>query len=402
MTKLDLDALAAELAEFAPQGKGGGRSPREERIVAGFEDIQHFVDEHAHAPRHGGDRDILERLYAVRLDRLRAQPDCREVLAQLDRQGLLAGGGSPLPADAAETDTDALFAELHGDMDVADIATLHHVRSSIEKREAEEIANRTPCVDFSEFKPLFERVKRELGDGVRRTMPLEEKRLDAIRKEQWFVVSGQVAYVADDSETFETKYDRRDSRLRVIYDNGTESNVLARSLQRALHRDPASRVITEPSAGPLFAETPGEGDIGTGTVYVLRSKSDNPFVAEHREVLHKIGVTGNDVRQRIANAENDPTFLMAGVEVVGEYKLYNIDRVKLENIIHRVFSLAKLDVVITDRFGKPIVPREWFLVPEFVVSEVVDRIKNGTITDYVYDPKRASLVSALSLKPPSP
>jgi hypothetical protein len=230
-------------------------------------------------------------------------------------------------------------------------------------------------------------------------MQLEQKRLDAIRKGEWFVVGGQIAYIADDGESFETGYDRLDSRLRVIYDNGTESNVLARSLQRALHRDPASRIVTEPGAGPLFAGQPEEGDIGTGTVYVLRSRSDNPFVAEHREVLHKIGVTGNDVKRRIVNAENDPTFLMAGVDIIAEYKLYNINRVKLENIIHRVFAPALINVAITDRFGKPVQPREWFLVPEFVVAEAVERIKDGTITEYLYDPQTASLVRPEKARP---
>ena len=392
MTDLDLDALAEELAEFAPAEKNGGGSARKERIIAGFEDIQRFVDEHQRVPQHGDECDIFERLYAVRLDRLRAQPDCRELLASLDRQRLLAGSVNPLRSDASEMDADALFVELGADPDIADIATLHHVRSNVEKREAEEIANRTPCADFAEFKASFEGVKADIADGTRKTMPLQEKRLDAIKHGQWFVISGQIAYVADDSGSFETEYDRRDSRLRVIYDNGTESNVLARSLQRALHRDPASRIVTEPIAGPLFAETPEDGDVKTGTIYVLRSKSENAFVAEHRNVLHKIGVTGNDLRQRVANAENDPTFLMAGVDVVAQYKLYNIDRVKLENLIHRVFALAQLNVAITDRFGKPVQPREWFLVPEFIVAEVVERIKDGSITDFMYDPKEARLV----------
>ncbi len=394
MPDLDLDGLAAELSEFAPAQKRDRLSAREERTIVGFEEIQRFVDEHGRAPQHGEEHDIFERLYAVRLDRLRAQEDCRHLLASFDRQGLLAGGGSQLPADATGLDADALFDELGGASDIADISTLRHVRSSAEKREAEEIANRTRCADFEEFKPLFERTKSELANGVRRMLPLQEKRLDAIRSGQWFVIGGQIAYIADASESFETEYDRRDSRLRVVYDNATESNVLARSLQRALHRDPASRVITELSAGPLFAGTLAEDDIESGTVYVLRSRSDNAFVAEHRDVLHKIGVTGNDIKQRIANAENDPTFLMAGVDVVALYKLYNVDRVKLENLIHRVFAPAQIDVAITDRFGKPVQPREWFLVPEFVVAEAVERIKDGTITDYVYDPQQAGLVSA--------
>ncbi|EQD32873.1 YeeC-like protein, partial [mine drainage metagenome] len=184
------------------------------------------------------------------------------------------------------------------------------------------------------------------------------------------------------------------SRLRVVYDNGTESNVLQRSLQRALHRDAAARFITDPDAGPLFADTTGEDDLESGTIYVLRSLSDHPTVAANRDVLHKIGVTGGDVAARITNAKLDPTYLMADVEVVATYKLFNINRIKLENLIHRVFGAARLDIEIKDRFGCPVMPREWFLVPTFVINEVVDRIKNGTITQYVYDPKVARLVQS--------
>ena len=101
-------------------------------------------------------------------------------------------------------------------------------------------------------------------------------------------------------------------------------------------------------------------------------------------------------RQRIANAKLDPTFLMADVEVVATYELYNINRTKLENLIHRIFDPAQLDIEIKDRFGNPVIPREWFLVPLFVVNEVVERIKDGTITEYVYDPTTAHLVEAAS------
>lgn len=125
---------------------------------------------------------------------------------------------------------------------------------------------------------------------------------------------------------------------------------------------------------------------------MLRSKSDHHLVAQHRDVLHKIGVTGGDVARRVAAAPLDPTFLMAEVEVVATYNLFNINRTKLENIIHRVFDPARLDIEIKDRFGNPVIPREWFLVPLFVVNEAVERIKDGTITNYVYDPVTASLV----------
>lgn len=137
-------------------------------------------------------------------------------------------------------------------------------------------------------------------------------------------------------------------------------------------------------------------DLASGKIYVLRSKSDDPVVAANRDVLHKIGVTGGMVETRLANAKLDPTFLMSDVEVVATYELYNINRTKLENLIHRVFDAAQLDIEIKDRFGHPVKPREWFLVPLFVVDEAVERIKDGTITQYVYDPNAAHLVKAAS------
>jgi hypothetical protein len=102
---------------------------------------------------------------------------------------------------------------------------------------------------------------------------------------------------------------------------------------------------------------------------VLRSKSDNPVVAANRDVLRKIGVTGGKVETRIANAKFDPTFLMADVEIVATYALYNITRTKLENVIHRIFGPAQLNIEIKDRFGQPVIPREWFPVPLFVVEQ---------------------------------
>jgi hypothetical protein len=177
----------------------------------------------------------------------------------------------------------------------------------------------------------------------------------------------------------------------VIYSNATESNLLLRSLQRALYKDETSRRVSEPTAGPLFSAEADDGDLASGTIYVLRSKSDHPVVAANRDILHKIGVTGGDVGRRIANAKLDPTFLMADVEIVASYELYNINRTKLENVFHRVFGPARLDIEIKDRFGNPVIPREWFLVPGFVVDEAVERIKDGTITNYTYDPKTASL-----------
>jgi hypothetical protein len=392
MSDLDLDELRSELDDFAQPEKKGGRTAREERIIAGFEEIQRFTETNGHAPQHGEDRDIFERLYAVRLDRLRALEECRSLLAPFDHQGLLAGAATVTAAPSETMDDDELLAELEGAAGASDITELRHVRAAADKRAAEEIANRTLCKDFDKFKPLFAQVRKDLDAGVRKTRPFQT--MAEIQQGEYFIVGGQIAYVAEVGEEFMTEYERRDSRLRVIYDNGTEAEVLLRSLQRALHRDEAGRRITDPVAGPLFASESEDGDLASGTIYVLRSKSNDPAIAQHRDVLHKIGVTGGELKARLANAKLDPTFLLADVEIIATYKLANINRTKLENLIHRIFDPARLDIKIKDRFGNPVVPREWFLVPLFVVNEAVERIKDGTITSYRYDPSAAALVRA--------
>jgi hypothetical protein len=390
MSDTDLDELRAELEAFAEPRQKGGRSTREERIIAGFEEIQRFVDTHGRAPQHGEHCEIFERLYAVRLDRLRGLEECRAVIAPLDRQELLAVSAARTAEPVDDMDDDNLMAELEGAAGTSDIRELRHVRNAADKRAAEEIANRTPCNDFETFKPLFAQVRKDLDAGIRQTRPFQT--MAEIKKGEFFIVGGQIAYVAEVGEEFMTEYERRDSRLRVIYDNGTESDVLLRSLQRALHRDDAGRRITDPVAGPLFASQSEDGDLASGTIYVLRSKSDDPAIVQHSEILHKVGVTGGEVKTRIANAKLDPTFLLAEVEIIATYRLANINRTRLEKLIHRVFDPARLNVVIKDRFGNPVIPREWFLVPLFVIDEAVDRIKNGTITEYIYDPLKAQLV----------
>ncbi|MGG5812219.1 GIY-YIG nuclease family protein [Falsiroseomonas sp. CW058] len=384
------DALLEELGVEVEAKREGGRTAREEHIIAGFEDIQRFVEEHGRLPQHGEDRDIFERLYAVRLDRLRELTECRTLLAPLDHQGLLPAGGEGEEAAADEMDDDELLAQLGVEVGGAsDITELRHVRTAAEKREAEEIASRDRCEDFESFKPLFEQVQSELQSGLRQTRRFERK--SEIAAGRFYILGGQKAYVAAMEEAFTNDHGNIDARLRVIFDNGTESNMLMRSLQKALQQDPTGRRIIEPTSGPLFADTEEDGDEASGTIYVLRSKSDHPAVAQHRELVHKIGVTGGSVERRVANAKLDATFLLADVEVVATYKLHNINRSKLENLIHRIFAPARLDIELKDRFGNPVVPREWFLVPLFAVNEAVEKIKDGTITKYVYDPQAARL-----------
>lgn len=389
MVDISDDDLLAELGAAPEAKKQSARTPREERIIAGFEDIVRFREEHGRVPQHGESRDIFERLYAVRLDRLREQEDCRSLLRSFDRYGLMAEAATPRD-QIEDLDDDALLAELGVEpMGDVDLTELTHVKPRAEVRATEEVANRSICEDFETFKSLFARVQQDLESGVRQTRPFELKA--EIQPAAWFVVGGQKAYVAEMGEQFITEHGRTDARLRVIFDNGTESNMLMRSLQRALNKDDAGRRITDPIAGPLFSGQKTDGDIESGTIYVLRSHSDHPIVVANRDLVHKVGVTNMSVEQRIAGARLQSTYLLADVEIIAEYKLFNINRTKLEHVLHRVLSPARLDLTIKDRFGNPVKPEEWYLVPLYVIDEVVEKVKDGTITGYEYDPAEARL-----------
>jgi hypothetical protein len=382
--------LLEELGVEATSAKAGGRSAREQRIIAGFEEIERFVEENGRAPQHGEDRDIFERLYAVRLDRIRESPECRAALSGVDRHGLL--GAAP-PGEASSTEGEQSDEDLLDSLGVDagnDLTRLVHVRSRDEINAAEDVARRVPCLDFHLFQPLFEQVQQELDAGTRTTAKYEMK--VEIQEGDLFIHGGQKALVAAMGEEFTSDYERMNRKLRVIYDNGTENAYLLRSFQRALYKTPGSRKILKTDAGPLFSDIEDEDDLASGYAYVLRSQSDHPFVAEHRTVLHKIGVTGGDVKRRVADARKDPTFLLADVEIIAAYKLANINRIKLEALLHRFFAGARMDVELKDRFNASVEPREWFLVRLDVIQEVIQRLIDGTIEQVQFDWQTGNLL----------
>lgn len=391
MSEMDDEELLRALGVEVTPIKTGGRTALEERLIAGFEDIMRFVDTNGHTPQHGEARDIFERLYAVRLDRLRAMPDARALLASMDPHGLLSGAAPAGLLVAAAFDDEGLLAQLGATPSADSITSLRNVRSFDERRAAEDIANRIRCADFATFQPVFDQAESDLKAGQRKTQPFEQNA--SVEMGDIFILGGQMAYVARVGKTIKAPNGESDARLRVIYSNGTESDLLRRSLQRALYKDETGRRLAHVNAGALFGDETEEGDIASGTIYVLRSLSKHPYVAEHRDLIHKIGVTGRRVEERIANAVNDATYLLAKVEVVATYTLSNINRSKLENVFHKIFAPAQLDLTIPDRFGRPVHPREWFLVPLQVIDEAVARIRDGSITNMVYDPTTACLIA---------
>ncbi len=255
----DLDELAAELSEFAEPVREAGRSALEEHVLAGFEEIQRWVTEHGRVPQHGEGLDIFGRLYSVRLDQIRDQPELRALVEAVDHQGLLVGGAGQ-PSDPAAMSDEELAAELAGIGDIdLELTTLKHVRPRAEIEGAEEIATRKPCADFSMFKPLFGKVQQEVRSGVRETRRFG--RDAAMMVGDFFILGGQMVLVAAMDEGYRTPNGELNARLRVIYDNGTESDLLLRSLQRALYKDDTGRRVTAASAGPLFAgQDDGDAD----------------------------------------------------------------------------------------------------------------------------------------------
>jgi hypothetical protein len=400
----DDDALLAELGIETEVKQDQTYTARQERIIAGFEDIQRFYREHDRLPQHGEERDIFERLYAVRLDRIRGSSECLDLLKPMDVDGILTDRVCE-PSEEYELDSDdELLAALGVGPSDDDITTMKHVRSAAERNAErnvpEEVAQRKTCEDFDSFRLDFEAIQADLETGRQSTELFKTSSRSQIRRGDWFIVDGQKALVADAGDWFTPEHGERDRRLRVIFDNGTESDLLLRSLRRALNKDENSRRIVPPQLeveeddrdiGPLFASTMEDGDCESGAIYVARSLSDNPFVQENRELLHKIGLTTGDPEKRVSNAKKETTYLFAAVELVAVYRLANINCKAFESLLHKFLARARIDLALADRFGGKVQPREWFLVPLPVVEEVVERIKDGSISDYVFDVETASV-----------
>lgn len=391
----DDDLLSALGIDLAPV-KQVTYTAKEERLISGFEEIIQFYEINQRIPSNSNNADIFERLYAVRLDQLRKLPEAMSLLEDFDQHNLLKSTTSE-QSDISELEDDDLLSELGIEVESEDnILILQHVRSQKEREANELTATRKACADFDVFKGLFDQISKELEDGLRITKPFGKDA--SIELHDWFIVDGQIVYVAEIGDYFKAPNGENDARLRAIYSNGTESNLLMRSLKKALNTDKAGRrILVAKNTGPLFSSTnlseqDTDIEIKSGSIYVLRSLSDNEFIKANKHVLHKIGVTTGSVNKRITEAKKDPTYLLADVELVATYSLpENIIPQKLEKLIHKVLQSAQLDIVIEDRFGNPVKPKEWFLVPLNIIDQIIARIKDSTLDLYNYNPVTGTL-----------
>jgi len=357
-------------------------STEQQRVLDTFAEINQFIDRYGRKPGDIDKPSVAERALRIKLNGLLGDPAAREFLLPHDRNGLFPAGPVKAPQTLDEIFDDELLVTPQDD-----IFDLVHVKPSVAKPD--EIAARQPCADFETFKPLFEQCVKDMAEGKRKAIPFANEQ--EIGAGEFFILNGVLVYVAEVGETH-MRSGKKNARLRVIFDNGTEGNNLLRSLARELYKDPNGRRVTTTDMGPLFDSEPQPDDTATGMIYVVKSLSADPEIRKLDGLLHKIGFTSGKMEVRVQNAKDDATFLMAAVHPVATYTLYNIDRVKLEHLLHNFFAGARLDIEITDRFGKKIKPREWFLVSPGVISEAISRLKDGSIVGCRYDAARSMIV----------
>lgn len=377
-------ALASDEDGLLEEPTKKHRLTTEDRLDRAFLEIAEFYRAHGRRPS-SQTRNIAERRLGARLDGFLAYQVRADAVADLDDFGLLTPESPPKNIDEflAHDDLDLLG----GDDDIFDLTSLP---SRIVTDKDVEVAKRKKARDFSQFENLFKVKHAELaaGDAVLRNF----SGISTIRQGSFFVLGGVMLFV---SEVGERDYKvsggsyRPRERLRVIFENGTESSMYRTSLAIRLAEQNGRRVV--PANHVLSVDELGDADIETGHIYVLRSLSSDPQIAD-LEDLHKIGFSRTPVSQRIKNAINEPTYLMAPVEVVADYHVYNMRPSALERLIHRVFSAVRLNLSQVGPNGEIYNPSEWFIAPIDAIDQAIEMTVNGDITDFTYDPTTQTFI----------
>ena len=356
--------------------KAPPRGP-EERLVAAYQEIVAFVTDHGREPKVNA-TDVAESRLAYRLSAMATSEAQRVALQPYDDLGLLK---EPEPPASLE---EALASDSIGLLeDRADLFRLEHVPKT--RSSPEQIARRKPCPDFEKFEGLFRDCHADLRRGVRTLLPF--KNPQQITEGSFFVLNGVMVYIAHIGERRQDSTGDSNARMRCIFENATESDLLLRSLASQLYKD--GKRVTEPE---IQTRDRMELDSKTlmGVVYVLRSLSED---AQIRSIphLHKIGCTVRTTEQRTRDAVKEATYLMKPIEIVAEYLVPAGIEAKVEHLLHRIFADARLDVSYEVEGTTTKEAHEWFSVPLHVIDEAIDLIESEAITNYEYDPDHQEL-----------
>lgn len=359
----------------------------DDRLVESFNEINKFIDDYGHEPSNM--LDINERKLAKRLEGIRNDPDKIIALKEYDKHKLLQLVEKPIES-LDDILQDEFLANILGNDDTAlDIFNLKHVTHSSERQESEFIARRKVCKNFAKYEELFKQCQADLSSGVRKQILFDEKNLVA---GTFFVLNGQLGYLESISEPVKRGGNRHDGRTYCIFENGTESNMqflsLAARLYEARKEHQAFTIsLTQSEANTRFVRgfnQINDDDKSTGYIYILKSKSNNPKIA-NIDNLYKIGYSTITVEERIKNAENEPTYLMSEVEIISVYECYNLNPQKFEHIMHTFFAEACLNLDVFGDDGKRYNPREWFILPLAIIEEAITHIISCDIIGLRYD-----------------
>lgn len=395
---MDRDKLLKEIFENDPLGllkvKPSNYLARneDERLVASFQDINNFYEQKNREPELG--RDIQEHMLYSRLKSIRENPEKMEALKSHDSFDLL--NYTPKEINSIEDVFDDDVLGILGD-DGTGLFDLKHVTKFKDRESADFVARRKKCNNFNDYKDLFISVQKELKEGKRK---LVDFKFGNIQQGSFYVHNGIIFYVEKINITQFDHYKpdgkrvREDGRTRLIFENGTESEMLRNSIQKRLYEN--GKMISENSdkVNNEFIErfnNVNNEDEAAGYIYILRSKSDKPEIKELNN-LFKIGFSKTSVEERIKNASVEPTYLMADVKVVMAYQCYNMNPQKLEKLVHGFFGRACLNIDVFDKNGIRHTPREWFIAPLHVIEQAIHFIIAGTIINYKYDFEKEEII----------
>jgi len=388
------------------------------RLKASFEAINEFIDDTGAEPTKS--RDINERRLFSRLESLRESPEKAAMLLDLDKHNLLADVEVPEPfVDITDIETvdDVLDADPLGllglgdsddeDNKESDIFDLTNLPSQ-SRVLTDFVAKRKPCRDFANYEGQFIQVQKELKENKRKLIHFTDKG-ESLIQGNYYILGGVLLYlesidISSPEKTIEGKRFRKDGRTRCIFENGTESNMLYRSLAKSLYHGGKIITQTEDYINKEFQENfgidDGKGDKSivkeedelAGYIYILQSLSQKSGI-QSLENLYKVGFSTTAVKKRIANAENEPTYLMSPVKIVAEYEAYNMNTQKFEKLLHRFLADVCLDLNVADNKGRMHQPREWFIAPLDVINRAIELIVAGQIQHYRYDVQLKEIVA---------
>ncbi len=366
----------------------------EERLIDSFEEINVFVDKNEREPNKSS---MSEYGLMAKLKNFRENEEQKKILKSYDRHNLL-GHVSPEASGEKQSIDDILNDDdlglLNADKDL-DIFKFKHTPKPEDRAEADFVAQRKPMKEkeFEKYEKMFLKVHKEIKEGKRKIKPF--KNVDKHLKEgQFYIADGIMLFLErvnlkrEQENLKESTLNRKDGRTRIIFENGTLSNMYYRSLSKTLYNGNGKMITNtyDKIEQDLFVNSGlvKEEDVQSGWIYVLKTKSTKKELTGIQD-LYKIGFASDSVDDRIKNAKNEATYLFADVKKIATYKVYNRKADKLESLLHRFFASACLDIDLFNEKGQRLNPREWFVVPLEVIEETIQLILNENIVNYKYD-----------------